>query len=29
MQMKEQVIDEFAKNEDERRVWEKVWPSGT
>jgi hypothetical protein len=28
-QMKEQVIDEFAKSEHERKVWEEVWPFGT
>ncbi|KAH8676899.1 kinase-like domain-containing protein [Tricladium varicosporioides] len=28
-QMKEQVIDEFAKNDEERQVWEKWWPFGT
>lgn len=25
-QMKEQVIDEFAKNQEERQIWEKWWP---
>lgn len=28
-QMKEQVIDVFAKSEHERKVWEEVWPFGT
>ena len=28
-QMKEQVIDEFASNEQEREVWRKEWPFGT
>jgi hypothetical protein len=28
-QMKEQVINEFAKNEEERKVWEEWWPFGT
>ncbi len=28
-QMKEQVINEFAKNEEEREVWKKWWPFGT
>jgi len=27
-QMKEQVIDEFAKNQEERQIWEKWWPFG-
>lgn len=28
-QMEEQVIEDFAKNEEERKVWEEVWPFGT
>ncbi|KAF2275182.1 uncharacterized protein EI97DRAFT_420759 [Westerdykella ornata] len=28
-QMKEQVIEEFARSEEERRVWERMWPFGT
>jgi hypothetical protein len=28
-QMKEQVINEFAKNEEEREVWNRWWPFGT
>ena len=28
-QMKEQVIDEFAKTEEEREVWNRLWPFGT
>jgi hypothetical protein len=28
-QMKEQVLDEFAKNDEERQMWEKWWPFGT
>jgi hypothetical protein len=28
-QVKEQVIDMYAKNDAEREVWEKLWPFGT
>lgn len=28
-QMKEQVLEQFAKNEEERPIWEKWWPFGT
>jgi len=28
-QMKDQVIEEFASNEQEREVWRKEWPFGT
>lgn len=28
-QMKEQVFDEFARNEKEIEVWNKWWPFGT
>jgi hypothetical protein len=28
-QMKDQVIETFAKTEHEREVWQKVWPFGT
>ncbi|TVY45439.1 hypothetical protein LSUB1_G000321 [Lachnellula subtilissima] len=28
-QMKDQVIEEFASNEQEREVWQKEWPFGT
>jgi hypothetical protein len=28
-QMKDQVIEEFASNEQERQVWRKEWPFGT
>ncbi|KAF2182372.1 hypothetical protein K469DRAFT_232463 [Zopfia rhizophila CBS 207.26] len=28
-QMKEQVIDEYARTEEDREAWEKMWPFGT
>lgn len=28
-QMKEQVIDEYARNENEQEVWRKEWPFRT
>ncbi len=28
-QIKDQVIEEFASNEQEREVWRKEWPFGT
>lgn len=28
-QMKDQVIEEFASNKQEREVWRKEWPFGT
>ena len=28
-QMKDQVIKEFASDEHEREVWQKMWPFGT
>jgi hypothetical protein len=28
-QIKDQVIEKFATGEEERKVWEKLWPFGT